>query len=135
MEGYFTGSCQCGKVTFCLDGQVLNVVNCHCSICRKANGSAFSSFLVVPDEAFEVTNGQEWLTSYAMSEKAEKNFCQICGAPIFNRNKLYPGVTILPLGCLDDAAEFMPKVDIYCADMLPWVTIYRESKRYESGLE
>lgn len=135
MEGSFSGACHCGKVVFKIDGKVLNVVNCHCSICRRANGGAFSSYLVVSDEAFKLTGGSEFLTSYAMSEQGEKNFCNICGAPIFNRNKLYSGVTIVPLGCLDDAAKFSPTVDIYCAERLPWVTLWRESKRYESGMQ
>lgn len=72
MEGVFSGSCHCGKVVFKIDGKVLNVLNCHCSICRKANGGAFSSYLVVPDEAFEVTRGSELLTHYAMTDKGEK---------------------------------------------------------------
>lgn len=135
MEGLCSGGCHCGKVVYKIDGPVLNVVNCHCSICRKANGGAFSSYLVVPDEAFEVTRGSELLTRYAMSDKGEKNFCNLCGAPVFNRNKLYSGVTVVPLGGLDEAAEFFPKVDIFCADMLPWVTTWRESKSYEKGLQ
>ncbi|OEU73929.1 MAG: hypothetical protein BA874_05045 [Desulfuromonadales bacterium C00003068] len=135
MEGHFSGGCHCGKVIFEIDGKILNVVNCHCSICRKANGGAFSSYLVVPDEAFVVVKGQELLTCYTMTEKAEKRFCKICGAPVFNRNKLYSGVTVVPLGCLDDLTKISPKVDIYCADMLPWVTPWPESKRYETGLQ
>lgn len=135
MEGHFSGSCHCGKVAFEIDGPILNVVNCHCSICRKVNGGAFSTYLVVSDEVFKVKEGQDLLTRYAMTEKADKNFCKICGAPVFNRNKLYSGVTVVPLGCLDDAAKFAPKADIYCADMLPWVTLWPESKRYETGLQ
>jgi hypothetical protein len=135
MEGLFSGGCHCGKVVFKIDGQVLNVVNCHCSICRRANGGAFSSYLVVPDEAFEVTRGSELLTCYAMSDKGEKHFCNNCGAPVFNRNKLYPGVTVVPLGGLDAAAKFFPKVDIFCDDMLPWVTPWRESECYDKGLK
>lgn len=135
MQGQFSGGCHCGEVVFKIDGPVLNVVNCHCSICRKANGGAFSSYVVVPDEAFEIVEGREMLTRYGMSEKGEKNFCRLCGAPIFNRNKLYAGVTVVPLGGFDDPALFSPTVDIFCTDRLPWVTPGEGSRCYDKGLE
>ncbi len=134
MEGQFSGGCHCGKVAFSIDGRVLNVVNCHCSICRRANGGAFSSYLVVKDEAFEIVRGAELLTRYAMSEQGEKNFCRICGSPVFNRNKRYPGVTIVHLGCLDSAEKLSPTVNIFCESMLPWVAFSGESLCYEKGI-
>ncbi len=134
MEGQFSGTCHCGRVAFTINGKVLNVVNCHCSICRRANGGAFSSFVVVPEEAFEVVKGQDLLTRYAMSDKGEKHFCRVCGAPVFNRNKLYPKVTVVPLGCLDGPEQFIPKVNIFCERMLPWVAFAKEITCYEKGL-
>jgi len=89
---------------------------------------------VIPDESFEVIRGRELLTRNAMSDKGGKNFCNVCGAQVFNRNKLYSGVTVVSLGCLDEAAKFVPIVDIFCADMLPWLTFWRESKCYEKGM-
>lgn len=135
MEGHFTGSCHCGEVVFEIDGKVLNVVNCHCSICRKVNGGAFSSFAVVPEGIFTVVKGRDLLTRYAMSDKGEKNFCSVCGAPVFNRNKLYPEIAVVPLGCFDEPARLTPQVDIYCVDRLPWVTPCEESRCYDQGFD
>jgi hypothetical protein len=134
MEGKFTGSCHCGKVAIAIDGKILNVVNCHCSICRKLNGGAFASYVIVPEQAFEVVRGKELLTRYAMSEMADKHFCSICGAPVVNRNKKYEGVAIIHLGCLDEPGKMPLNVNIYCESMLPWVAFSQDFPRFEKGM-
>jgi hypothetical protein len=35
------GSCNCGSAKYEVSGAVKKVVNCHCTLCRKVNGSAF----------------------------------------------------------------------------------------------
>jgi hypothetical protein len=35
------GACECGKVTYRVDDSFLYALNCHCSRCRAATGSAF----------------------------------------------------------------------------------------------
>jgi len=35
------GSCLCGKVRFVYNGDIKEIVMCHCSQCRKAQGGAF----------------------------------------------------------------------------------------------
>ena len=37
------GSCMCGKVTYVIKGEIGDITHCHCTTCRKAHGSAFSS--------------------------------------------------------------------------------------------
>jgi hypothetical protein len=134
MEGEFSGGCHCGQVRYLIKGRVLNGVNCHCSICRKANGGAFSSYLVVPEEAFEIVLGQDLLTRYALSEEGEKHFCRICGSAVFNRNQRYPGVTIVHLGSLDAVETFSPTINMFCESRLPWVVFSDGSLCYEKGI-
>jgi len=35
------GSCLCGAVRYEIHGKLSGVLNCHCSMCRRAQGSAF----------------------------------------------------------------------------------------------
>jgi hypothetical protein len=42
------GACSCASVKYHADADFRRVVNCHCKLCRKMNGSAFSSY-VTPD--------------------------------------------------------------------------------------
>ena len=37
------GSCLCGRVKYRINGALKRALNCHCSICHKAQGSAFRS--------------------------------------------------------------------------------------------
>ena len=38
-----TGKCLCGKVRYEINGRLGPVVYCHCSMCRRATGSAFAT--------------------------------------------------------------------------------------------
>jgi hypothetical protein len=66
--------------------------------------------------------------------QVEKHFCRICGSLVFNRNKRYPGVTIVHLDCLYFAENIPPIISIFCGNMLPWVVFSRESLCYEKGI-
>jgi hypothetical protein len=35
------GSCLCKRVTYEIAGELTDVVNCHCSMCRKLHAAAF----------------------------------------------------------------------------------------------
>lgn len=39
----YKGSCLCGSIQFELKGGVEDPIYCHCSLCRKASGSAFAT--------------------------------------------------------------------------------------------
>ncbi len=38
-----TGDCLCGGVKYQIEGKLSQALNCHCAMCRKAQGSAFRS--------------------------------------------------------------------------------------------
>jgi len=46
------GSCNCGAVQFAIDGEVTEVILCHCSVCRRYSGAASVSVLVVSSDRF-----------------------------------------------------------------------------------
>jgi hypothetical protein len=46
------GQCLCGAVTFEVSAELGMVTHCHCSMCRKFHGSAFSTHGAVPPTAF-----------------------------------------------------------------------------------
>jgi hypothetical protein len=37
-----TGACLCGQVRYAIVGELKQAEYCHCSLCRKAHGAAFS---------------------------------------------------------------------------------------------
>lgn len=81
----YTGGCLCGSVRFAIQGPIRNIVYCHCSRCRKAQGSAFATNGIVRANEFTLLSGAELLTGYESSPGQTKYFCKTCGSPILSR--------------------------------------------------
>lgn len=113
------GSCQCQNIEYSASDDVKAVLNCHCNLCRKMNGSAYSTYVVVPDADFTVSGDS--LQRVRLTERASKVFCNKCGTPLFNENPTLGKIKILHLGSIDGSAELKPAVNIYCESQLPWV--------------
>lgn len=123
------GSCACGKVTYRC-GEPVQVVNCHCTLCRAINGSAFSSYVVVKTDAVELS-GRDNLSTYMATGKATKHFCSDCGTPIFNANLAsYPGVSMFYLGSVRDPAGYVPVINIFCRSKLDWVDTLSQQRGF-----
>ena len=52
------GGCRCGRVRFRLFAAPLMETACHCRGCQRMTGSAFSTTLVMAEDAFAVTAGE-----------------------------------------------------------------------------
>ena len=75
------GSCQCGAVRFEIEGPLRDVINCHCSICRKLSGHHWAA-TSAPISAIRLTE-ERGLAWYQSSSKARRAFCNMCGATLF----------------------------------------------------
>lgn len=69
------GSCLCGSVRYEIAASLENAEHCHCSMCRKAHGAAFSTNSVVPTDTLTVTSGADLISEYESSPKRRKCFC------------------------------------------------------------
>lgn len=134
MSNYFSGNCGCGHIKFEIATSKANIVNCHCNKCRKLNGSPFSTYFVISEKNFKISEGEEYLSSYSPSEKAVKNFCKSCGTPIFNQNMKYPSLRMVHLGVLNSLEEIKPNVNIFCESKLSWVSFNYEIANFEKEI-
>lgn len=117
-----SGRCLCGAIEYTVTHQPVQVLNCHCTLCRRMNGSAFSTYVVVRASDLRFLRGEEALIQYAVTERTTRHCCRHCGCALFNANPAsYPGLRMLYLGTLDEAAYLAPRVDIYCDAKLAWV--------------
>ncbi len=79
------GGCLCGKVRFEVHGELLSVVNCHCSKCRRFHGNvgAYTStqrenLIMIRDE------GLKWYRSiHDETPNVHRGFCKACGSSLF----------------------------------------------------
>lgn len=129
-----TGSCVCGEITYRLNSDIGNIVNCHCSFCRSHSGAAFSSYVVLSHASLEITNGEESLSDYQV-HGGKKHFCSQCGTPIFNLNDNYPGVCMMYLGTLDDPDSIVPKMNIWFENRLGWIEDIDAIRSMSKGVE
>jgi hypothetical protein len=70
------GSCLCGGIKYRISGRLSGAMNCHCSMCRKAQGSAFRSRAAVKSAEFEFVQGEELITFYESSPGNHRGFCR-----------------------------------------------------------
>jgi hypothetical protein len=123
------GSCACGGIQYELNDKFLIANHCHCSICRKVHGAAFSTSGHTHANAFHWLQGEELLTGYRSSEGNVRNFCQVCGS---NMPSIFPEMNYvrIPLATLDDEPEIQPKVHLYVKSKVPWFEIADELPQY-----
>ena len=134
MPKEFSGGCDCGAIQYELTGPAKLVVNCHCSGCRKRNGSPYSTYCVVSQSDLRIVLGLENLTTYENNEGGRKLFCSKCGSPLYKINPRYPGMLMVLYGSLSDSTNLTPSVNVYSEDKLPWVESISSIKSFEKAI-
>jgi hypothetical protein len=115
------GRCECGTVRYRVADEFLYAMNCHCSRCRAATGSAFKAFAGIERVKLEVTDGSDGLLVYGEDELNHTR-CGTCGALLFSvvRDGAYVHVA---LGSLVDPPSIQPTKHIFVGSKAPWFEI------------
>ena len=127
----YQGGCLCGRVRFEIHGAIRNVIYCHCSQCRKAQGSAFAANGIVVAADFRLLRGKEWLRGYACSEDKSRYFCRNCGSPIISKRKSVPAEVRVRLGTIESDIRERPQAHIFATSKANWETIGEQLPQYE----
>src|SRR5260370_9969429 len=73
----FLGGCACGAIRYESTAEPVMILHCHCRDCQQSSGGPFSSFVIVPTEAFKLLQGS--LRFHAspsqMGGKTHRGFC------------------------------------------------------------
>ena len=128
---WLTGSCLCGGIQYEIHGPLTQALNCHCSMCRKAQGSAFRSRARVNSTDFKFIIGQALITYFESSPGNYRGFCKICGSPIYTKFDQHPDVFGLPLGALDDDPGIKPEFHVFVGSKAPWYEITDSLPKYD----
>ena len=148
----YQGSCLCGKVKFTIANKINDIVYCHCSLCRKAQGNAFATNGNVETNNFKFLSGENNLTSYQSSETRPeqtqfvkvilneprrgsivqtKLFCTSCGSPIMSKNTLNPDVIRIRLGTMESDINESPEAHIFVSSKANWEEISDNLPQYD----
>lgn len=97
----YSGKCLCGKVEYKVHQAIEDIIMCHCSECRKVQGTAFATNGNVKNENFELVSGKNNLTEFRENDDKSRFFCSSCGSPIFAKIKSNPNYTRIRLGLIE----------------------------------
>lgn len=117
------GGCLCGSVRYEIRGAVGKLVHCHCSMCRKAHGAAFGSYVVLRSDDFKVTSGEADIAAYESSPGVQRTFCRRCGSTLQFKSARRPDSVELAAGTLDDDPGVRPAYHIFVGSKAPWFEI------------
>lgn len=119
-----TGSCLCGAVSFNAKDVQNHIHVCHCSMCRKWNGSPAMAASV----GSVTFNGEENIVRYSSSDWAERGFCKLCGSNLFYLLK--PDRYIMWAGAFDDQF-FELDGEIFCSEKPEWYDFAGDHSKHD----
>jgi len=129
MSERLLGKCECGAVQYLVADAFLYAMNCHCSACRAATGSAFKPFAGIEREQLELTAGSDRLLVFG-EDDGNNTRCAVCGSLLFSvvREGRYVHVA---LGSLVDAPGIEPSGHIFVDSKAPWFEITDDLPQFE----
>jgi hypothetical protein len=124
-----TGGCLCGAVRYEIDGRISPIAFCHCSKCRKSNGTAFHSGSLCRASRFRWVSGGDEITVYRTPSGYATQFCRTCGSPVPTPPNA-EGLVSLPTGTLDEDPGSRPIFHFFVGSKAPWYEIADDLPRY-----
>jgi hypothetical protein len=117
------GSCLCGAIRFRFGLPPLWVAHCHCTMCRRAQGAGFVSWVGAAGNRFELLGDAGQLRRYRSSPEATRGFCGRCGSPLFFESTRWPGEMHITLASIDPgvAATLRPQGHVHWSQRAPWI--------------
>jgi hypothetical protein len=112
-----------------MDPPFAEMSHCHCSMCRKAHGAAFATYIDVPVENYHLTAGGDAVTDYESSPSFYRAFCGRCGSVVPSTKT--GDEVFVPAGCLDDDPGIRPSLHIFAASKAPWHVIADDLPRHD----
>lgn len=123
------GGRYCGAVGYTVDDAFQYALNCHCSNCRRATGSAFKPFAGIPRDPLSITQGADRLTAYG-DQLTNNTHCATCGSLLYSvvGDGHWVHVT---MGTLSDAPSIRPSAHIFVGSRAPWHDITDDLPQFQ----
>ncbi|MGH7856303.1 MAG: GFA family protein [Candidatus Binatia bacterium] len=129
--GAMTARCLCEGARFEIAAELGPVIHCHCSMCRRASGTAFATNASVAARGFRFVSGGELVSEYESSPGESRAFCSRCGSPLYGRNEAFPEIRRVRLGTLDGDPGNRAVAHAWVGSKAPWFEIRDGLERFE----
>ena len=116
------GGCLCGAVRYEFTGTPRIAVSCFCRDCQYSSGGAPAHAMIVKRNDLAIVKGapKTYWTEAESGRRVAREFCAICGTPLFAYTAKKPGRLALKVGSLDDPSDFKPQLAIWMSSAQPW---------------
>ena len=106
-----SGQCMCEEIQYTIDGEARDIINCHCSRCRRSTGHFMAATQVKVDQITISGDSLQW---YEPIEGTFYGFCGTCGSTLFwkaerskERISVAAGTLTPPTGLKTEMAIFL----------------------------
>jgi len=132
-----TVSCLCGTVSFAFELPTLFAGHCHCTMCQRAHGAGFVTWVGVREDGFRITAGAADVVHYRSSAHTTRSFCGCCGSSMFCNGDNHENVIDITLANLHGDIDRAVDVHFYYDCRAGWLTINDDLKKLggEGGTE
>ena len=129
---HYSGRCLCGAIQFEIEAFESRIAHCHCKMCQRFHGAAFSTFGEVKIEHLHWHSGESLLKHYEAENGTRRSFCQRCGSSLLFRSpyNIEEGTIEVALAALDHAEGLVPDAHIYLESQAPWIEVSDTLKKY-----
>ena len=118
-----SGQCLCGSVCFKIDMPTNWMAHCHCSMCQKAHGSAFVTWVGVNKVQVNIDDSDKRLIWFKSSKDAKRGFCSNCGSTLFFRSKNWPEELHIARANFIESLDRKPQSHGYYDTHVSWLTV------------
>ena len=128
----YTGQCLCGEVQVKINGEISDIIHCHCSLCRKNSGTAFATNGFINTRDFTLVSGENNLSAFSFKPGRTRYFCTRCGSPVYSANADDPTRLRLRLGIVDSDISERPISHNFVTSKANWEDLDASLPRYET---
>ncbi len=131
-----TGGCLCGAVRFEVRGRLLDIINCHCSKCRRFNGNV-GAYTATLRENLVIVKAEalKWYRSTQdETPNVYRGFCGECGSSLFWDPRNKPNIC-LAAGAIDPPTELKTGGHVWISQKGDYYEIADDLPQYEQGYD
>lgn len=126
------GKCLCGAVAFEVIGEIPNLYQCHCSMCRKSTGSSANAATFVRADMFRWVSGKDKISSFTKDTGYRSDFCSICGSPVPNPLRDTDKVWV-PAGLLEETQGLAVVIHLHMKSQACWERTSQDAQEYDEA--
>ncbi len=121
------GACLCGTVRFTVTLPSKWCAHCHCSMCRRAHGAPYVTWLGVERSQLHIESGEDQLGRHRSSPAASRSFCRHCGSPLFFESARWAQEVHIARAAIEAEIDRLPQAHVFFSDKAAWLDLHREA--------